>query len=869
MTNSNLKINGQNESVVVDQAPITLRWSLEHQQTECQIRISNDKEIVYSRVLLGKQCQFTINELEIEKHQEYRIEVMSHAADGTTTILYQCFRGGNRGQFNGQWISASNVLHNEADYYLPQPNTVIMKRMVINVLPEQALIHLIGLGYYDLYINKHRVSQYELNTDWTNYDKTICYDTHNIRPFLIEGDNEFVIELGNGWYNAAPLTLFGKYNLRSVLPTGEPKLLADIMFKQNDVWTAIASDDSWLVSQGNFLTNNLYLGEHFDFRHDDVADINWKKATYTDGPEGKLVPSYIPKIKRGRKVEWQQVYQLDENRILFDFGQTIAGFIDFTFSAVAGDTVVCRYAEELHADYSLNTDSTLAGFVGKQVEVDIVVPSGDGGPARAEQKDTITTKSGMQRFVNKFTFHSFRYIEIEGLSFDQIKSIKAIYVHTKLEAAGGFRCSDSRLNELYDAALVTKQNNLHSVFGDCARERLAYGGDIVALAKSQLYMFDSDTIYRKTVLDFINDRRENGGMPETAPFMGIKTNGTGEGAGPLAWQLVVIYLISLHYQHYGDEAFVRSVLPQIESQLDYLSRLDVEVIKQSCLGDWGSIAKQSDDYKSGSPARDFTSLCFYMYHFSLAVNLYNKLGDEERSIEHKRQVDRIKQLIVSNFSNSNGSFADGSQTSSVFALYFNLSDEPEKLLERWLSDVYNNGHCFTCGIYGQSFAYELAARLGIKQVIVDWLKCSSGVLHMLRDGNRALKEFFADNKNGSCNHAMFSSYASWFYQALGGIQIDDQAIGGDSLTIRPCFEADIEFVECWHQSNHGRIESHWTKTTRGIMLRINIPENIHRATLILDKEYHYSVNHLNVTNIDKNHIYIDVTNMSELTLVLK
>jgi hypothetical protein len=35
--------------------------------------------------------------------------------------------------------------------------------------------------------------------------------------------------------------------------------------------------------------------------------------------------------------------------------------------------------------------------------------------------------------VNKFTYHSFRYVEIEGIEKENINDIKAIYVHTKFE----------------------------------------------------------------------------------------------------------------------------------------------------------------------------------------------------------------------------------------------------------------------------------------------------------------------------------------------------------------------------------------------------------------------------------------------------
>ena len=79
-------------------------------------------------------------------------------------------------------------------------------------MPISALV--VGLGFYKLYINGKEVTRGELNTDWTNYAKIIYYDTYNIKPFINQPKNEGVIvELADGWFNPAPLKLFGKYNL--------------------------------------------------------------------------------------------------------------------------------------------------------------------------------------------------------------------------------------------------------------------------------------------------------------------------------------------------------------------------------------------------------------------------------------------------------------------------------------------------------------------------------------------------------------------------------------------------------------------------------------------------------------------------------
>ena len=105
-------------------------------------------------------------------------------------------------------------------------------------------------------------------------------------------------------------TLFGKYNLRDVLSIGEPKLLADLKIKSENDFLNISTDESWEVAEGQYLFNNIYLGEIIDFRlfnnlnnNFDFKDTKWKKASLTEAPSGKLIKSYIDKIGISKSID--------------------------------------------------------------------------------------------------------------------------------------------------------------------------------------------------------------------------------------------------------------------------------------------------------------------------------------------------------------------------------------------------------------------------------------------------------------------------------------------------------------------------------------------------------------------------------------
>ena len=130
------------------------------------------------------------------------------------------------------WITRlDNPLEKEAEFLNERPNIILEKTFDIPDEIAEALIDICGLGYYTLYVNGLRISDAYLNNDVTNYDKTVYYDTYDIKNYLKKGSNKLSVELANGWYNAAPITILGKYNVRKQLAVGKPCLISQLTIK--------------------------------------------------------------------------------------------------------------------------------------------------------------------------------------------------------------------------------------------------------------------------------------------------------------------------------------------------------------------------------------------------------------------------------------------------------------------------------------------------------------------------------------------------------------------------------------------------------------------------------------------------------------
>lgn len=737
-----------------------------------------------------------------------------------------------------KWIQGVSIDYGIDDelYYQDHPQTLLKSSLTIETL-NQAVLHIGCLGYYIVYINGNRVGNDELNNDWTNYTQCVYYETYNITEYLKIGFNEILIELGNGMYNPAPLKLFGKYNLRKNLKEiGQPQVICDIWV---DNICVLVSDEKWKYGLGNTLFNNLYLGEKVDYTRLD----NHVYPVFAKENKRNLQASFIPKIKRCQSVS-PQVMKSFESGIFVDFKEMISGFITIDVQAKKCQKVILQYSENFE-DNRFDFSTVLAGSVGEQME-ETRISGGKGCPEYAIQTDTIICEEGLNHFQNKFSYHSFRYIYIQGCTIKDIKNIKAFFVHTDLQLVGQIKTDHSFFNHLYDVALRTKLNNVHGTFEDCARERLGYGGDMVALATSNLYIFDLESFYKKMILDFRFDQTNSGGIPETAPYIGIQSSGTSQGEGPLLWQLVYPYLLYKRYQYYGDSSLIEQEYPYIEKQMNYLLSIDLDRLASCCLGDHGSVLI-AGNFRKPTPDKLLLGYCSVMLLLKYNILLGKVLGKDMRL--YRRKYEKVKRITVSKFKNEDGSFGEGTQSSYAFAIMLEL-DNPKKLCRQFVDRIIANTYVFNSGIFGHSFTYEALNQYGYNDIIEKWLLQDSTISYktMLSNDSKALSELFI-GKHFSLNHAMFASYQQWYYQGLAGIQIKEDAVGFDKIKLSPYFSKEVNSVECCLKTRQGTILSSWVRNNKHIQWKLSIPKHI---------EYEIDIDQVYQKVIQDKQIIIDV-----------
>lgn len=727
------------------------------------------------------------------------------------------------------WIAGAPYDYGEGavGYYDDHRNHVLVRDFELSGEAAAAggfELALAVLGLAKVSLNGQALGNVELLGHWTNFTKAVYFDVFDVSALVQAGKNTLQIELGNGFYNPAPITLFGKYNLRERLAeVGTPHVAAVLCQGEE---TLLQTDASWGVREGGLLFNNMYLGERADLRA--CAGETQPATAYSDAPRNLLAAPLAP-CRRFEEFEAASVADTPEG-VLVDFGQIVSGTIDLRFSAAEGQTVDITYAEDLR-DGKMYYASNVAGLVGMETPRG-VCPGGPGAPVPAVQRDVLTCAEGENAYASSFTYHSFRYVLLAGLSAADISAIRAVSVHTELARIGTLSTGAPEFDQLLQAAVNTKLNNVHDVFEDCSRERFGYGGDMVSLANSNFMLFDEGGLLDKTLADFGRDQTERGGLPETAPFMGIGSNGPAYGEGPLLWQLAYPYLAVQADRYFGRADLIAREWPGLVRFGDYLLSFEPEDLAGHCLGDHGSILTGgAEGFKNGTPDKELLGWCAILWSLKTIAEAGERmqnagLGEAADAERFAAAAAGLRQQIVERFQNEDGSFGDATQTSCAFAGMLGL-DSMEDQAARLVADVQAREGVFTTGIFGTMLAFDMLHRTGHDDVVEAWLlrRDHPSLLSMLEGGNATLAEQFTEELS-SFNHAMFSSYAQWLFQALGGIRVADDAVACDKVIIDPALSAAAGHVACSYATPQGTISLSWKLDGENAQVELLLPAGV-------------------------------------------
>ncbi|MHC4356529.1 MAG: family 78 glycoside hydrolase catalytic domain, partial [Planctomycetota bacterium] len=285
--------------------------------------------------------------------------------------------------WQAKWITA-----NRTD---DDPLPIFRKSVRLRKPVEQAIIHICGLGHYELRINGRRVGDHEMDPGWTNYRKTSLYSSYDVTNMLTPGENAIGAMLGNGMYNVPG----GRYT-KFKGTFGPPKLICrmDVTFTDGST-DGIVSDETWRCTPGPITFTCIFGGEDYDARRQQSGwdgpgfdDRAWNPAKICEGPGGKLVAQQAPPTKVIDYLPAVSIEHLDNGRYEVDCGTNLSARPVIAVRGPSGSQVFVTCAEKRGQPWLHNKGHTY----------------------------TFTLKGeGDEVFRPRFTYFSFQYLYISGV----------------------------------------------------------------------------------------------------------------------------------------------------------------------------------------------------------------------------------------------------------------------------------------------------------------------------------------------------------------------------------------------------------------------------------------------------------------------
>ncbi len=165
-----------------------------------------------------------------------------------------------------------------------------------------------------------------------------------------------------------------------------------------------------------------------------------------------------------------------------------------------GTEVTLRFSENLAEDGTVNQEN-----LRKAAATDRYILKGE----------------GEEEWEPRFTYHGFRYLQLEGYpGRPTLESIRAKVVRSSVEANGQVETSNELINAIQKMVWWTEAGNLHSIPTDCPQrdERMGWLNDLTVRAEEAIYNFNLSRFFTKFLNDIGDAQEDDGSITDTVPF---------------------------------------------------------------------------------------------------------------------------------------------------------------------------------------------------------------------------------------------------------------------------------------------------------------------------------------------------------------
>lgn len=724
--------------------------------------------------------------------------------------------------FSAKWISGNYRVNKKTRY----PVDCFKKRFnVKNVV--KARLYITACGLYEAKINGQRVGNFVLAPGHTDYTKRIQLQTYDVTDLLSDGENEITVELADGWYRGS----CGAWGLKNQYGT-QTKLLAQLeITDKSGNRSIIDTNKTWSWSNDGDI-------RFADNKDGEIVEA-WRKPSYNGfAKETKcnVVPvssNNVP-VTEHERFSVKNVITTPNGEKVLDFGQNIAGYIDFLLNAKKGQKIKLRFGEM----FDENGEFTQKNFQCANKKRTKVTPL---------QKIEYYCKDGLNEYKTKFAIFGFQYVLIETDVEWVNENFTAIAVYSDMEETLSFNSSNELLNGLVKATRWSAKNNHADVPTDCpTRERHGWTGDAQIFCDTAAYLFNYAPFARKYVADMIDGQRKNGKFRQITPKGGVDFY-MDFMDGSAGWSDAGVLIPYRIYKRYGDKKILESSYDAMKRYADFkiktLGKRYPTAIKTGIdrkykkyisnygqsYGEWAEPTEVHitgfKDFACPHPEETTAYIVYMLETMTEIAEVLGKTDDKKRFSEYaeKAKIGYGKLIECPKFS-----LDTDRQAKLVRPLYMNLLNEEKSkyAANRLIAALNRFDWRLGTGFLSTPFILyvlekidvEYAYKLLENEQMPGWLfmpKMNANTIWESWEGTQA------QGGIASLDHYSKGAVLEWVFSQMCGIKVS----GENEFTIAPKAGGKFTFANCEYQSAYGKVKSGWKRENGKTTYKIVIPAN--------------------------------------------
>lgn len=708
-----------------------------------------------------------------------------------------------------------------------------------NTILSKARLYITAYGVFEAYINGRLVSDELFAPGWTSYSHRLAYRIYDVSSLLLPGQrNVICAEVGDGWY-AGRIGLRGG---RSFTYGNDIGLAAQLeVCKGHKQILAILTDTTWSCAPSARLHSEIYNGETHDTRKECK---NWTEVESDWSPNSsstrvlrrtstKLVAVNAAPVRVTEEVACKNIFRSKSGQTILDFGQNLVGRLSVPrLHLEVGREVIFRHAEVME-DGELGIRPLRTALA-----TDTIIGSGD----------TIILWSP------KFTFHGFRYVQVEGwpgrLTVD---AIQAHVIHTDMKRRGSFTCSNESLNQLHRNVVWSMRGNFVSLPTDCPQrdERLGWTGDIQAFTPTATFLYDTMGILESWLQDLAAEQLEEGkgGIPPLVVPLAYMPHWPH--IAQAVWDDVAVLTPAALYQYSADRALLERQFESMQTWLDVgVDRAPDGLWNPDKwqLSDWLDPAAPPSDPGDARTDGILVANAFLIHVTRTFANICHATGRSDLAKKYSDDATTLKTKFQRRYITPEGNLMGTTQTGIGLAVQYGLYADDVGQRETAATAMGKlvrtaRFHVAT-GFAGTPVILHALTKLGKPQLAYRMLleqTCPSWLYAVSMGATTIWERWDSMLPNGrinpgqmtSFNHYAYGSVADWLHTTVGGISSYEP--GWRVIRVRPVPGGNLTSARVSFDGPYGLVACQWTWVECRFKMEVTVPPNCSAIVTLPDE----------------------------------